>query len=212
MLKKVITPMVSVLALAATVSAASAENTIRMFTSGPSTVWTSSNPSHVTGFANSMLEAFGSNVPLYNAAPFKVAPTPTVKVVPGFHYSPFPIPRPIFAKPVVIEVEEPVVVEQPIVVAVAEPDLDAEVVVVEPVKLSFNCVVKGEPKELPHDIFISNPYGFTTADGLEVAYNAPLGIAGLVVLPALEPGAGVYVRDAVKGGMAPGVECAAVEQ
>lgn len=78
-------------------------------------------------------------------------------------------------------------------------------------KLGFDCVAQGTPVEFPNDIRISNPYDFTTPAGIEVAYAAPYGNAGVVVLPALKPGHGVFVSNAVPGGIPAGAPCSAVE-
>ena len=78
-------------------------------------------------------------------------------------------------------------------------------------KLSFDCVVAGTPVEFPNDIRISNPYSFTVAAGTVATYSAPFGNSGTVVLPALAPGAGVYVSNAVPGGITAGAACSASE-
>lgn len=80
-----------------------------------------------------------------------------------------------------------------------------------PGRLVLECVVAGEPVEMPDDILISNPYSFAIGPGVEVAYSAPLGNSGVAVLPFLAPGQSVYVRDALRGGLAPGVGCTAVQ-
>ena len=76
-------------------------------------------------------------------------------------------------------------------------------------KLKFDCVVAGTPVEFPNDIRISNPYNFAVAAGTVVAYSAPFGNSGTVVLPALAPGAGFFVSNAVPGGITAGAACAA---
>jgi hypothetical protein len=76
-------------------------------------------------------------------------------------------------------------------------------------KLQFDCVVAGTPVEFPNDIFISNPYNFTVAAGTQASYNAPFGNTGTVLLPALAPGAGFWVSNAVPGGVTAGAACSA---
>ncbi|MDF0603963.1 hypothetical protein P1J78_24965 [Psychromarinibacter sp. C21-152] len=80
-----------------------------------------------------------------------------------------------------------------------------------PLKLSFACVVSGTPVEFPNDIRISNPYDFATG-AVQVAYLAPGNHSGLVNLPALAPGEGVFVSNAVPGGMTAGAPCEAVQK
>lgn len=79
-------------------------------------------------------------------------------------------------------------------------------VVPQPMALAFDCVVAGTPVEFPNDIHISNANGFATA-GVKVAYLAPGGHSGMVTLPPLSPGEGVYVANAVPGGMVAGAAC-----
>ena len=74
-------------------------------------------------------------------------------------------------------------------------------------KLKIDCVVSGTPVEFPNDIRISNPYNFAIDTGTVVAYNAPFGNTGTVVLPALAPGAGFHVSNAVPGGITAGAPC-----
>ncbi len=76
-------------------------------------------------------------------------------------------------------------------------------------KLSFDCVVAGTPVEFPNDIRISNPYDFSVAAGTVAFYSAPYGNTGTVTLPALAPGAGIYVSNAVPGGITAGTPCSA---
>ena len=76
-------------------------------------------------------------------------------------------------------------------------------------KMKFDCVVSGTPVEFPNDIRISNPYSFAIGAGTVVAYKAPFGNAGTVVLPALAPGAGFHVSNAVPGGITAGAPCSA---
>lgn len=80
--------------------------------------------------------------------------------------------------------------------------------VLKPIKLSFDCVVDGTPVEFPNDIRISNPYSFATAS-VQVAYAAPGGNTGVVMLPALAPGQGIFVSNAVPGGGIVGMACTA---
>ena len=67
----------------------------------------------------------------------------------------------------------------------------------------------GSPVEFPDDIRITNPHNFATDAGIVVAYNAPYGNTGTVVLPALAPGAGFHVSNAVPGGVTAGAPCSA---
>ena len=78
-----------------------------------------------------------------------------------------------------------------------------------PLKLSFACEVAGTPVEFPNDIRISNPYNFTVQAGTVAHYSAPFGNTGTVVLPELAPGAGIYVSNAVPGGITAGTPCSA---
>lgn len=75
--------------------------------------------------------------------------------------------------------------------------------------ISLDCEVAGTPVEFPDDIRISNPYSFAIAAGTVASYLAPFGNTGTVVLPALEPGHGVYVSNAVPGGITAGSACSA---
>lgn len=79
-------------------------------------------------------------------------------------------------------------------------------------KLSFGCEVAGTPVEYPDDIRITNPYSFAIGAGVKVAYAAPYGHSGEVLLPAMAPGQSIYVDGAVEGGLAPGVSCTAVQK
>lgn len=147
-----------------------------------------------------------------NTGPFYGKPgTVTVYNAPNarpFWYNwPRPAPRPIYVPIVAVEpvVETEVVVSAPVITETVE-------VIAEPlIKLSFDCVVAGTPVAFPNDLFISNPYEFILEEGVEVAYLAGEE-SGIVILPEIEPGEGVYVQSALEDGLEAGTACSAVEQ
>ncbi len=80
-----------------------------------------------------------------------------------------------------------------------------------PIKLQFKCVVKGTPVEFPNDIAIWHSYSFTVPAGTKVAYTAPYGKTGTVVLPALPPNTYHFVNNVFPGGGPAGAPCTATQ-
>ncbi|MEM6693222.1 MAG: hypothetical protein AAF626_00975 [Pseudomonadota bacterium] len=213
MIRKSISALMGAAALVASVSAASAGNTVSIFDSNvgfvtktvPGFSHSGPKPSlhflprsvgtpHVNWFKppRALPPVFGTRP--HVAFPYAVTPyNDYVVKIPTIR----PVIRPVF-KPVTKEV-----VIAPLITPVLAPEV---------VKLSFDCIVAGTPVVFPNDIYISNPYDFTTTDGVKVAYAAPGGSEGTVTLPAIEPGEGIYVSNAVKGGMTPGTTCSAMEE
>lgn len=77
-------------------------------------------------------------------------------------------------------------------------------------KLKMRCAVAGSPVEFPNDIYVANASRFAMRAGKTVHWQITgTSIKGSAVLPALAPGKGVYLSNAIPGGLTAGTPCVA---
>jgi hypothetical protein len=73
----------------------------------------------------------------------------------------------------------------------------------------FECRVQGTPVEFPNDIVIVNKSVFTIPAGTTIHYKVPGSWWKSAVTPSLTPGAGMFVANAIPGGLVAGTPCQA---
>lgn len=76
------------------------------------------------------------------------------------------------------------------------------------VAVKIGCVVNGTPVEFPNDIWIVNQGSVATKAGLTVQWQTQNNaFSGVVTIPALQPGQGHFVSNALPGGLVAGTPC-----
>lgn len=90
-------------------------------------------------------------------------------------------------------------------------ELKAKKDVIRPaLRLKMTCQVAGSPVEFPNDIFVANLGRVTMPAGKTVHWKITgTSIKGSAILPALAPGKGTYLQNAIPGGLTAGTPCTA---